>query len=210
MAITIVTAGESASFPHGETPAGSGNGLVVIGKDAGLRYGSVERASAAFIALELGTECLASHVGLNVSDSHARTVGFARFRMGKAEPSQLVELVRMPWTELDAVNAARNTFESMGLVVALCEDFPGRIVNRLIRPYLNAVLRRYDERLASADDLDMTLCLGLGYPEGPLAMLDRTGLVEHYDVSEALSRQLGEDFIPARRALVAKARAVKK
>ena len=54
----------------------------------------------------------------------------------------------------------------------------------------------------------MTLMLGLGYPEGPLALLDRTGLVYHHDVTEALYRQLGdEDFVPARRAQVAKARA---
>ena len=52
------------------------------------------------------------------------------------------------------------TFFSAGLVVAVCNDFPGRIVDRLVRPYYNAALRRLDEGLASASDMDTTLRLG--------------------------------------------------
>jgi 3-hydroxybutyryl-CoA dehydrogenase len=96
----------------------------------------------------------------------------------------------------------------LGFSVAICGDTPGRIVNRLIRPYLNAVLRRLDDGLASAGDMDMTLKLGLGYPEGPNALLARTGLVDHFDISNALFQSLGDpDFAPARRARVAKVRA---
>ena len=92
--------------------------------------------------------------------------------------------------------------------VAVCGDFPGRIVNRLIRPYLNAALRRLDEKLASAQDMDKTLCLGLGYPEGPISLLTRTGLAEHFDVTQALYLALGQEaYAPAHRAQVAKARA---
>ena len=91
--------------------------------------------------------------------------------------------------------------------MAVCGDFPGRIIDRLIRPYLNAALRRLDERLASAADMDKTLCLGLGYPEGPISLLERTGLAEHHDVTLDLYRALGQEpYAPARRAQVAKAR----
>ena len=134
-------------------------------------------------------------------------VGFARFRLGKGDPTVLVEVVRQPGTSPAALEAARQVFESVGLKVAVCGDFPGRIVNRLIRPYFNDTLRRLDEGLASAADLDKTLCLGLGYPEGPIALLERTGLAEHHDVSEALHVALGqEQYFPARRAQVAKQR----
>jgi 3-hydroxybutyryl-CoA dehydrogenase len=89
----------------------------------------------------------------------------------------------------------------------VCGDFPGRIVDRLIRPYFNAALRRLDEKLASADDLDKTLCLGLGYPEGPISLLERTGLAHHFQVTQALYEALGQsDYAPARRARVAAAR----
>jgi 3-hydroxybutyryl-CoA dehydrogenase len=207
MAIEFMTAGESRSFPDGAAGVTGADGLFILGADAGAAYKASTLRAKPFVAIELGTECLANHVGLIADDAHAATVGFARFRLGRAEPTKLVELVRMPWTRPEAVAAAKAALESASLVVALCEDFPGRIVNRLIRPYLNAVLRRYDEGLASAADLDTTLRMGLGYPEGPLALLDRTGLADHFAVTEALHRQLGDDsFAPARRAQVAHAR----
>ena len=180
---------------------------MFVGADAGKSYAAAsDLASSEFVAVELGTECLGEHVGLEVGPRHARTVGFARFRLGDAEPTRLVELVKMPWTIPEAVAAARAAFEASGLVVALCEDFPGRILDRLLRPYFNAVLRRLDEGLASAADLDKTLCLGLGYPEGPVALLNRTGLQHHFDVTDALYKALGNtDYAPARRAQIAKA-----
>ena len=65
-----------------------------------------------------------------------------------------------------------------------------------------------DEGLATADDMDTTLKLGLGYPEGPIALLERTGLAAHFDVSQALHESLGDAaYAPARRARVAKLRA---
>jgi len=61
-----------------------------------------------------------------------------------------------------------------------------------------------DEGLASAQDLDTTLRLGLGYPEGPIALLQRTGLHHHYRVTQALFEMLGQEaYAPARRARVA-------
>ncbi|MFS0736618.1 3-hydroxyacyl-CoA dehydrogenase family protein [Sphingomonas sp. 1P06PA] len=208
MAIAIHDAGDSCSFPDG-VPALEGNGLIVIGSGAGASLATIEdRGKAGFVAIELGTECLAEHVGLDPDPQAARIVGFARFRLGDAPPGKLVELVSMPWTDPQAITAAQAAFESAGLIVARCADMPGRIVDRLIRPYFNAVLRRLDDGLASADDMDTTLRLGLGYPEGPNALLARTGLQHHHDVTAALHAALGDpDFIPARRARIAKARA---
>jgi 3-hydroxybutyryl-CoA dehydrogenase len=212
--LKIVSAGASRSFPSGaaelEAPTSSRAGLVIIGTAAGRALAQLTDAdNHAFIAIELGMECLAEHTGLEAGSRAERMVGFARFRMGDAAPTKLIELVRQPWTRSEAVVAAQSVFESAGFVVAVCADFPGRIVDRLIRPYLNAVLRRLDEQLATAEDLDMTLRMGLGYPEGPLALLNRTGLAHHFDVTEALHRALGgSDYLPARRAQVAKSRSV--
>jgi 3-hydroxybutyryl-CoA dehydrogenase len=212
MTSKLLCAGPSRSFPSGaaelEAAASAEAGLIIIGASAGQTFAALEDADDyAFIAVELGLECLAEHTGLDADSRAGRTVGFARFRMGDAPPTKLIELVKQSWTQDAAIAAAKAAFESAGLVVAVCGDFPGRIVDRLIRPYLNAVLRRFDEELASAEDLDMTLRLGLGYPEGPLALLNRTGLAHHFDVTEALHQSLGgADFLPARRARVAKNR----
>lgn len=206
MPIRFSTAGVSRSFPDGPQDM-VGDGALFMGDHAGQAY-AAESVEGAFAAIEMGHELLGHHLGLDPDPAHVRTVGFARFRLGNAAPSPLVELVRMPWTDAAAVEAARLAFESGGFVVALCEDAPGRIVNRLIRPYLNAVLRRLDDGLASAEDMDTTLRLGLGYPEGPHAMLARTGLAAHFHATQALYVLTGDpDLSPARRARIAAARA---
>jgi 3-hydroxybutyryl-CoA dehydrogenase len=208
----IVQAGESRSFPvpHPfiENADPQGASRVFIGKDAGAAFKVAgEMGACPFVAIELGLECLGVHTGEARGLEGANVVGFSRFRLGRADPTPLVELVRQPSTRTSAIEAARAAFEAAGLKVAVCGDFPGRIVDRLIRPYLNAALRRLDEKLASADDLDKTLCLGLGYPEGPISLLERTGLAEHHDITLALYRALGQEaYAPARRAQVAKSR----
>lgn len=208
----IINAGDSRSFPAAhafvDNADAQGASRVFIGQDAGAAFAQAgELGACPFVAIELGTECLGVHTGEDRGHEGANVVGFARFRLGKADPSPLVELVRQPQTRDTAIAAARAAFEAAGLKVAICGDFPGRIVDRLIRPYLNAALRRLDEKLASAQDLDKTLCLGLGYPEGPISLLERTGLAEHHDVTQALYQALGQEpYAPARRAQVAKAR----
>ena len=217
----IECSGLSRSFPAGDAvsralleravPAGgaqrSEGVLLLAGAGAGDAFRLIDPRNWRAVAIELDNECLGVHTGEARGDEGSKVVGFARFRLGKGEPTPLVELVRQPATQADAIAAVREVLEGAGLVVAVCGDFPGRIVNRLIRPYLNDALRRLDERLATADDLDTTLRLGLGYPEGPISLLERTGLAEHYEVTRALHEALGDHaFAPARRAQVAWAR----
>jgi 3-hydroxybutyryl-CoA dehydrogenase len=156
------------------------------------------------ILLELDLECLGYYTGEEMGLEGSHVLGFARFRMGDDPPTPLIELVRQPNSSQAALNLAKTLFEEQQLTVAVCSDTPGRIVNRLIRPYLNAVLRRLDDGLASAPDMDLTLKLGLGYPEGPLSLLSRSGLAHHAQVSQVLFDALGKpEFAPARRAQVA-------
>jgi len=211
MSYQIIQRGESLSFPDPhpfiDTASSMGDGVVLIGGEAGQawRRGVEAAEGKSFIAIELDTECLGVHTGED--EGPVNVVGFARFRLGDDAPTGLVELVRKPYTDPDAVQAARAAFEAAGLVVAVCNDFPGRILNRLVRPYYNAALRRLDEGLATASDMDQTLCLGLGYPEGPISLLNRTGLHHHYRVTQALYEALGQEaYVPARRAQVAWAR----
>jgi 3-hydroxybutyryl-CoA dehydrogenase len=205
MDYTIIDTGGSRSFPAGDAflskAAKQADVVVVIGRDVGTAF---KTAKAKTILLELGSECLGVYTGESRGNEGSNVLGFARFRLGEAPPSNLVELVKQPKTDPAALAAAKQLFEGAGLGVAVCNDFPGRIVDRLLRPYLNAALRRLDEGLATADDMDTTLRLGLGYPEGPIALLERTGLAAHFDVTQALYEALGDPaYAAARRARVA-------
>lgn len=208
----LIDTGSSRSFPGPhrllEKAEKKAEALVIIGENAGTALQTLtglDRRTA--ILIELGTESLGVHTGESRGEEGSNILGFARFRLGDAAPTDLVELVRQPRTADTAIAAAKEIFEAAGLQVALCGDFDGRILDRLARPYYNAALRRLDEGLASADDLDTTLKLGLGYPEGPISLLERTGLKHHHDVTQALYEALGDPaYAPARRARVAKNR----
>lgn len=168
---------------------------------------AAEVGDAACELVELGTECLGVHTGEDAGREGDRRVGFARWRVGNGEPAKLVELVTQPGTDPAAVAAARARFKAEGLAVAVCLDRAGRILDRMVRPYFNDALRALDHGLATADDLDKTVRLGLGYPEGPIALLHRTGLAAHHDVTRVLFDITGERaFAPPRRAAVAAAR----
>ena len=212
MKYQVIQAGESRSFAGGDPLIAGGESkgevVVIIGAGAGKAFHFLPQPDQyRAVLLELHTECLGVHTGEKRGLEGSNVLGFARFRLGSSDPSGLVELVRQPRTLETAITAARQVLEGAGLQVAVCGDFSGRILDRLARPYYNAALRRLDEGLASASDLDTTLKLGLGYPEGPIELLERTGLDHHHDVTQALFESCGDPaYAPARRARVAKQR----
>ena len=114
MSYQIIQAEESRSFPEAhaffELASKDGAGVMYIGADAGEAYDEAreQHAAASFVALELENECL----GVHITDDNGpvNVVGFARFRLGDDAPTQLVELVRMPYTSDAALAAAKAAF----------------------------------------------------------------------------------------------------
>jgi 3-hydroxybutyryl-CoA dehydrogenase len=208
----LIDTGNSRSFPAAHAllakAESKGDVVVIIGENVGRALQTLAaREERIAVLIELGSECLGVHTGQARGEEGSNVLGFSRFRIGSADPTGLVEIVRQPRSNAAALAAAKEIFEAAGLEVAVCGDFDGRIVDRLVRPYYNAALRRLDEGLASAADLDTTLKLGLGYPEGPIALLERTGIEHHCAVTQALYDALGDPaYAPARRARVAKQR----
>ncbi|HRP77764.1 MAG TPA: 3-hydroxyacyl-CoA dehydrogenase family protein [Aquamicrobium sp.] len=205
---SILHNGPSRSFPEGDPfLAGAGEGtdiLLLLGGSGSHVPGD---ASKAAILVELDTECLGVHTGEASGGEGSNVLGFARYRNGNDAPTNLIELVRQPASDPAAIAAARALFEAAGFEVVVCADQPGRIVDRLVRPKYNAALRFLDEGLASAQAMDMTCRMGLGYPDGPIERVERGGLARHHDVSKAIFEMTGHNsYMPARRAVVAKAR----
>ena len=204
----IVQSGESRSFPDGDA-------FLVNSKPASdvvIYLGGQHRddASKTAVLIELDVECLGVHTGEDSGSEGSNVLGFARFIRADDEPSNLIELVRQPETSETAIDAARAVFEAAGFEVAICSDQAGRIIDRLVRPKYNDALRFLDEGLASAEAMDLTCRLGLGYPDGPITAVTRSGLARHHDVTGALFAVSGKaGYAPARRAQVAKARSDK-
>lgn len=192
----------SRSFPvdHGFLKAADTSAAVRICLGGDYAPDSSKTA----VLVELGPECLGVHTGEDAGREGSNAVGFARYINGQDTPSNLIELVRQPHTNAEALGAAKAVFEVAGFDVVVSSDQPGRIVDRLLRPKLNDALRFLDEGLASAEDMDKTCCLGLGYPVGPIERAIKGGLDWHYHTSKVIHDCSGlPGFHPARRAVVA-------
>lgn len=204
MRYQIVKHGKSRSFPDNDAflKGASEKADIVLH----LGGGYAPDASKTLVLVELDTECLGVYTGEDSGNEGSNTVGFARFINGLG-PSQLIELVRQPGTDEDALATARTVFELAGFKVAVSADQAGRIIDRLVRPKYNAALRFLDEGLASAESMDLTCRMGLGYAQGPIEAVTAAGLARHYDVSRSIFAVTGHaSFAPARAAVVAKAR----
>jgi 3-hydroxybutyryl-CoA dehydrogenase len=106
---------------------------------------------------------------------------------------QLLEVVRGLQTSDQTYRAAVALGERLGKTIVTARDSPGFIVNRILVPLLNEACFALDEGLATAEDIDTAVRLGLNYPMGPLTLADFIGLDTVLSVAEVLHRELGDD-----------------
>jgi 3-hydroxybutyryl-CoA dehydrogenase len=105
---------------------------------------------------------------------------------------KLVEVVEAVATAPETTRSLEAFARRIGKEPVVTKDRPGFLVNRLLMPYLNQVVQDYDDGLASAEDLDAALELGLGYPMGGLKLLDLVGLDVHRNATAAAWEQTRE------------------
>lgn len=103
---------------------------------------------------------------------------------------RLVEVVSTVSTSPDVTESAVAVCRALGKHPVRCSDRAGFIVNALLFPYLNDAVRMLEANYASADDIDLAMKKGCGYPMGPFELLDVVGL----DVSLAIQRTLYLEF----------------
>jgi 3-hydroxybutyryl-CoA dehydrogenase len=110
---------------------------------------------------------------------------------------KVVEVVNALQTDPGVTVALVAFVEEVGKVPVEVKDRPGFLVNKLLMPYLNDVVQEYDDELASAEDIDLALELGLGYKMGPLALLDLIGIdVHHHATQSAYEATLDPQYAP--------------
>lgn len=106
---------------------------------------------------------------------------------------QLLEVTRGLQTSDATYRVAMEVGKRLGKVVVTSKDSPGFIVNRILIPMLNEACFALQEGLASAEDIDTAVKLGLNHPMGPLTLADFVGLDTCLAVAEVLHRELGDD-----------------
>ena len=88
----------------------------------------------------------------------------------------LVEIVQALTTSPETIATLREFVTSLGKTGVLCKDSPGFIVNRLMVPYLLGAIRALEEGVATVEEIDTAVKLGLRHPMGPFELIDYTGL----------------------------------
>ncbi|WP_290705380.1 3-hydroxybutyryl-CoA dehydrogenase [Amphritea sp.] len=99
---------------------------------------------------------------------------------------QLVEIIRALQTDEEVFNTVKQLSLNMSKVPVDVKDAPGFVSNRILMPMINeAVFCRY-ENLASAEEIDTVMKLGMSHPMGPLALADLIGLDTCLSIMEVL------------------------
>ena len=104
-------------------------------------------------------------------------------------PAQLMKLVEMSpglKTSSETFAAAWDFCRAMGQIPVKTRDNPGFILNYFLVPFNNDAIRLVEAGIAEPADIDRAVKGGLGYPMGPLELLDLVGLDTHLLVSAAL------------------------
>ena len=97
-----------------------------------------------------------------------------------------VEMVRGLQTSEETLALVRAFAERLGKTVVACKDYPGFIVNLLLVPYLLDAVRALELGVATKEDIDTAVTLGLNHPMGPLTLLDFVGIDTTYYIAEAM------------------------
>jgi 3-hydroxybutyryl-CoA dehydrogenase len=105
---------------------------------------------------------------------------------------KLVELIRGLPTSDETFAATAALAVRLGKDTVVSRDVPGFIVNRVLMPLINEAAFALYEGLASAEDIDKAIRLGLNHPQGPLALADLIGLDTTLSILEVLHRELGD------------------
>lgn len=100
---------------------------------------------------------------------------------------RLVEIIRGEKTSDETVDAVKAVSFGMGKTPVVCRtDTPGFIVNRCLFAFMLEAIHCYEDGVASIEDIDTAVKLGLNHPLGPFEMMDMSGLDTFPHVCETL------------------------
>ena len=125
---------------------------------------------------------------LSVSNRPDRFIGM--HFMNPVPVMQLVEIIRGYSTSDETFQTIKNLSEKLGKIPVEVFDYPGFISNRILMPMINEAIFALMEGVASKEDIDTVMKLGMNHPMGPLTLADFIGL----DVCLAIMEVLYNGF----------------
>jgi len=109
---------------------------------------------------------------------------------------KLVEVVMGKQSSEETRRIVTDFAVSLGKETVTARDTPGFIVNRVLTAALGEALSLLQEGVASAEDIDKAVRLGLNWPMGPFRLADFVGLDVALEVAKTIYEALGEKYKP--------------
>jgi 3-hydroxybutyryl-CoA dehydrogenase len=144
------------------------------------------KPGALCIVAPLGHDATTTALQLNLDPKNTVAIdplfGFAKRRT----------LMTTPVTKAEVRDAAHALLASDGVPVSVIRDSAGFVAQRVVAHIVNVGCDIVQQRVASPEDLDSAVMLGLGYPKGPLGMGDAVGAPKILAILEAMQSFYGE------------------
>ncbi|HEY0223101.1 MAG TPA: 3-hydroxybutyryl-CoA dehydrogenase [Pseudolabrys sp.] len=105
---------------------------------------------------------------------------------------ELVELIRGIATDDATFEASKTFITKLGRTIAVSEDFPAFIVNRILLPMINEAIYTLYEGVGNVEAIDTAMKLGAHHPMGPLELADFIGLDTCLSVMQVLHEGLAD------------------
>jgi 3-hydroxybutyryl-CoA dehydrogenase len=105
---------------------------------------------------------------------------------------ELVELIRGIATDDQTFEVSKAFITRLGKTIAVAEDFPAFIVNRILLPMINEAIYTLYEGVGNVESIDTAMRLGAHHPMGPLELADFIGLDTCLSVMQVLYEGLAD------------------
>ena len=105
---------------------------------------------------------------------------------------ELVEVIRGIATDDSTFEATKQFIAKLGKQIAVAEDFPAFIVNRILLPMINEAIYTLYEGVGNVESIDTAMRLGAHHPMGPLELADFIGLDTCLSVMQVLHEGLAD------------------
>jgi len=108
---------------------------------------------------------------------------------------KLIEIIRGAKTSDETLNTIVDVTKKMGKEpVVVKKDVAGFVVNRILIPALNEAINLVNEDVATPEDIDKAIKLGLNWPMGPLTLLDYVGLDTTLAITEVMVKEIDPKY----------------
>ena len=156
-------------------------------------FRELDRFAPAHAILASNTSELSITVLAGATLRPAKVVGMHWFN--PPERMKLVEMVRAVHSSDETLQATRELAERCGKTVVTVADHQGFVTTRLLAALLLEAIRLHEEGVATGEDLDLAVKLGLNHPMGPLELADYVGLDTVLFIADGMHEALGERFL---------------